>query len=132
MAAYANRGYRQTGFRSEIIYPEPGRVNITYFLRERLPSPRSFTGQVILTGNHSTREDLIQDPAEGSHKRREIRAEQVEEVLQEQGGESEGWRVEIDRVELSVYDRLLELHLIASGDPLSLDRILATESNLYN
>ena len=38
---------------------------------------------------------------------RRIRAEQVEEVLQEQGGESEGWRVEIDRVELSVYDRLL-------------------------
>ena len=82
MAAYANRGYRQTGFRSEIIYPEPGRVNITYFLRE---SPRSFTGQVILTGNHSTREDLIQREVE-----------------------------------------------IASGDPLSLDRILATASNLYN
>ena len=38
---------------------------------------------------------------------RRIRAEQVEEVLQEQGGESEGWRVEIDRIELSVYDRLL-------------------------
>ena len=81
MAAYANRGYRQVDFRSEIVYPEPGRVNITYFLRER---PRSFTEQVILTGNHSTREDLIQE---------------VE---------------------------------IASGDPLSLDRILATESNLYN
>jgi hypothetical protein len=38
---------------------------------------------------------------------RRIRAEQVEEVLQEQEGESERWRVEIDRVELSVYDRLL-------------------------
>ena len=38
---------------------------------------------------------------------RRIRAEQVEEVLQEQGGESERWRVEIDRVEQSVYDRLL-------------------------
>ena len=82
MAAYANRGYRQVGFRSEIIYPEPGRVSITYFLRE---SPRTFTEQVILTGNHSTRKDLIQREVE-----------------------------------------------IASGDPLSLDRILATESNLYN
>jgi hypothetical protein len=38
---------------------------------------------------------------------RRIRAEQVEEVLQEQGGESERWRVEIYRVEQSVYDRLL-------------------------
>ena len=82
MAAYANRGYRQVGFRSEIVYPKPGQVSMTYFLRE---SPRSFTEQVILTGNHSTRENLIQREVE-----------------------------------------------IASGDPLSLDRILATESNLYN
>ena len=82
MAAYANLGYRQVDFRSEIVYPEPGLVSITYFLRER---PRSFTGQVILTGNHSTRENLIQREVE-----------------------------------------------IVSGDPLSLDRILATESNLYN
>jgi len=82
MAAYANRGYRQVDFRSEIVYPEPGRVSITYFLRER---PRSFTEQVILTGNHRTRENLIQREVE-----------------------------------------------IAAGDPLSLDRILATESNLYN
>jgi outer membrane protein insertion porin family len=82
MAAYANRGYREVGFRSEILYPEPGQVSITYFLRE---SPRSFTEQVILTGNHSTRENLIQREVE-----------------------------------------------INSGDPLSLDRILATESNLYD
>jgi len=38
---------------------------------------------------------------------RRIRAEQVEEVLQESGWENQGWQVEIDRVELSVYDRLL-------------------------
>jgi outer membrane protein insertion porin family len=82
MAAYANRGYREVGFRSEILYPEPGKVRITYFLRE---SPRSYTEQVILTGNHSTRENLIQREVE-----------------------------------------------IASGEPLSLGRILATESNLYN
>lgn len=38
---------------------------------------------------------------------RRIRAEQVEEVLQESGWENQGWQIEIDRVELSVYDRLL-------------------------
>ena len=38
---------------------------------------------------------------------RRIRAEQVQEGLQERSGESEPWRVEIDPVELSVYDHLL-------------------------
>ena len=38
---------------------------------------------------------------------RRIRAKQVQEVLQEHTGESEPWRVEIDPVELSVYDHLL-------------------------
>ena len=38
---------------------------------------------------------------------RRIRAEQVEEVLQESGWENQGWQIEIDRVKLSVYDRLL-------------------------
>ena len=61
IAAYANLGYREVDFRSEIVYPEEGRVTITYRIRER---PRSFTEQVILTGNLSTREDLIQKEVE--------------------------------------------------------------------
>ncbi len=82
IAVYANRGYRQVDFSSEVVYPELGRVAITYLIRER---PRTSTEQVILTGSLTTREDMLQREVE-----------------------------------------------ISPGDPLSLDRILATENNLYN
>ena len=82
LAVYANLGYREVDFSSEVVYPEPGRVAITYLIRER---PRTSTEQVILTGSLTTRKDLLQREVE-----------------------------------------------IAPGDPLSLDRVLATETNLYN
>ncbi|MFQ5928814.1 MAG: POTRA domain-containing protein, partial [Acidobacteriota bacterium] len=34
IAAYETRGYRQVDFRSEILYPEPGRARLTYFIQE--------------------------------------------------------------------------------------------------
>ena len=75
IAAYANRGYRQVDFSSEVAYPEPGRVAITYLIRERPPTS---TEQVILTGSLTTREDMLQREVEisprgpsvfGSHPR---------------------------------------------------------------
>ncbi|MDA2938947.1 outer membrane protein assembly factor BamA, partial [Acidobacteria bacterium AH-259-A15] len=82
IAAYETRGYRQVDFRSEILYPEPGRARLTYFIQE---GPQFFTDEVILTGDLSTRESVIQREVE-----------------------------------------------LSSRDPLSLGRILESESNLYN
>ena len=77
-------------------------------LREDCPQTADRQYLKILQRAAETSEQLVQRALHQLLEQgRRIRAEQVEEVLQEQGGESEGWRVEIDRVELSVYDRLL-------------------------
>ncbi len=77
-------------------------------LREDCPQTADRQYLKILQRAAETSEQLVQRALHQLLEQgRRIRAEQVEEVLQEQGGESQGWRVEIDRVELSVYDRLL-------------------------
>ena len=77
-------------------------------LREDCPQTADRQYLKILQRAAETSEQLVQRALHQLLEQgRRIRAEQAEEVLQEQGGESEGWRVEIDRVELSVYDRLL-------------------------
>ena len=77
-------------------------------LREDCPQMADRQYLKILQRAAETSEQLVQRALHQLLEQgRRIRAEQAEEVLQEQGGESEGWRVEIDRVELSVYDRLL-------------------------
>ena len=77
-------------------------------LREDCPQTADRQYLKVLQRAAETSEQLVQRALHQLLEQgRRIRAEQAEEVLQEQGGESEGWRVEIDRVELSVYDRLL-------------------------
>ncbi len=82
IATYENHGFRQVEVRSEVVYAEPGKVGLTYFVQEGV---RSLTEHVIIAGNRVTKRSVIE---------REV--------------------------------------AIKAGDPLSLDRILQTETNLYN
>ncbi len=82
IATYENHGFRQAEVRSEVVYTEPGKVSLTYFVQEGV---QSFTEHVIIAGNRVTKRSVIE---------REVK--------------------------------------IQPGDPLSLDRILQTETNLYN
>lgn len=82
IALYENLGYRGVQFDSEVSYPEPGRVRLTYTIQE---GQQYFVEQVIVTGNQQTRTSTVE---------REV--------------------------------------AIEAGEPLSLDKILASETNLYN
>ena len=82
IATYENHGFRQVEVRSEVVYAEPGKVGLTYFVQEGV---RSLTEHVIIAGNRVTKRSVIEREVE-----------------------------------------------IKAGDPLSLDRILQTETNLYN
>ena len=82
IATYENLGFRQVEVRSDVVYSEPGKVRLTYFVQEGV---QSFTEHVIIAGNRVTKRSVIEREVE-----------------------------------------------IQPGDPLSLDRILQTETNLYN
>lgn len=82
LAVYENLGFRNVEFRSRVDFPQTGRVDVVYTLRE---GQRFFTEAVVITGNEQTKRSVIE---------REV--------------------------------------LLEPGTPLSLDRMLQSETNLYN